>query len=95
MKKEKVITASSNVFADLGFDAAEASVLKMRSTLMSDLRLYIEKNGLTQAQAAKKLGITQSRVSDLIRGKWEKFNLEMLITLEAKLGRKVNLKLVA
>lgn len=95
MKKEKVTTASSNVFADLGFDAAEASVLKMRSTLMNDLRLYIEKNGLTQAQAAKKLGITQSRVSDLIRGKWEKFNLEMLITLEAKLGRKVNLKLVA
>jgi len=95
MKKQKVITGSSNVFADLGFDAAEASVLKMRSTLMNDLRLYIEKNGLTQVEAAKRLGITQSRVSDLIRGKWEKFNLEMLITLEAKLGRKVNLKLVA
>lgn len=95
MKKEKVITASRNVFADLGFDAAEASVLKMRSTLMNDLRLYIEKNELTQVEAAKRLGITQSRVSDLIRGKWEKFNLEMLITLEAKLGRKVNLKLVA
>jgi len=95
MKKQKVIAASNNVFTDLGFDAAEASVLKMRSTLMNDLRLYIEKNELTQAEAAKKLGITQSRVSDLIRGKWEKFNLEMLITLEAKLGRKVNLKLVA
>jgi len=95
MKKEKITIASSNVFKDLGFDAAEASVLKMRSTLMNDLRLYIEKNGLTQMEAAKKLGITQSRVSDLIRGKWEKFNLEMLITLEAKLGRKVNLKLVA
>lgn len=95
MKKQKVTTASGNVFADLGFDAAEASVLKMRSTLMNDLRLYIEKNGLTQVEAAKRLGITQSRVSDLIRGKWEKFNLEMLITLEAKLGRKVNLKLVA
>lgn len=95
MKKEKVIRVSRNIFADLGFDAAEASVLKMRSTLMNDLRLYIEKNGLTQVEAAKRLGITQSRVSDLIRGKWEKFNLEMLITLEAKLGRKVNLKLVA
>jgi predicted XRE-type DNA-binding protein len=95
MKKEKITTVSGNVFADLGFDAAEASVLKMRSTLMNDLRLYIEKNGLTQVEAAEKLGITQSRVSDLIRGKWEKFNLEMLITLEAKLGRKVNLKLVA
>jgi predicted XRE-type DNA-binding protein len=95
MKKQKVVTGSGNVFSDLGFDPAEAAVLKMRSTLMNDLRLYIEKNGLTQTEAARQLGITQSRVSDLIRGKWEKFNLEMLITLEAKLGRKVALKLVA
>jgi plasmid maintenance system antidote protein VapI len=49
----------------------------------------------TQAEAAEKLGITQSRVSDLVRGKWEKFNLEMLITLEGRLGRKASLKLVA
>lgn len=47
---------------------------------MNDLRLYIEQEKLTQQQAAKLLGITQSRVSDLVRGKWEKFSLEMLIT---------------
>lgn len=67
----------------------------MRSKLMNDLRSYIESNKLTQVEAAEKLGIAQSRVSDLIRGKWEKFSLEMLITLEARVGRKFSLELVA
>lgn len=93
--KEQVIESSGNVFADLGFDSAEASILTMRSTLMNDLRSYIESNHLTQVEAAARLGITQSRVSDLIRGKWEKFSLEMLITLEARVGRKVSLELAA
>ena len=68
---------------------------KMRANLMADLRLYIEKNQLTQAEAAKRLGIAQSRVSDLVRGKWEKFSLEMLITLEARRGRTVRVELAA
>lgn len=87
--------ASSNIFIDLGFDPAEAAVLQMRATLMSDLRAYIEKEGLSQSEAAERLGIAQSRVSDLVRSKWEKFSLEMLITLEARLGRSVNLELAA
>ena len=96
MKKSKKTTKSSgNVFVDLGFDPAEAAVLQMRANLMSDLRLYIEKQKLTQAQAAKRLGIAQSRVSDLVRGKWDKFSLEMLITLEARLGRTVRVECAA
>jgi predicted XRE-type DNA-binding protein len=93
--KEKITPSSGNVFEDLGFGSAEAMILKMRSTLMNDLRTYIEKDGLTQVAAAERLGISQSRVSDLVRGKWEKFSLEMLITLEARLGRKVSLQLAA
>ena len=93
--KEQVIEYSGNVFADLGFDSAEAAILQMRSKLMNDLRSYIESNKLTQIEAAERLGIAQSRVSDLIRGKWEKFSLEMLITLEARVGRKVSLELAA
>lgn len=93
---KKVSTKSSgNVFIDLGFDPAEAAVLQMRANLMSDLRRYIENNKLTQAEAAKRLGIAQSRVSDLVRGKWEKFSLEMLITLETRLGRSVRVELAA
>ncbi len=93
--KKKSTTANENVFIDLGFDPAEAAVLQMRANLMSDLRQYIEDNKLTQSDAADRLGITQSRVSDLVRGKWEKFSLEMLITLEARIGRTVEIKLVA
>lgn len=93
--KPKMTKSSGNVFKDLGFDDGEAQALAMRADLMSDLRIYIEKSELTQAEIAKKLGITQSRVSDLARGRWQKFNLEMLITLEGRLGRKLSLKLVA
>jgi len=95
MKKAKTTKSSGNVFVDLGFDPAEAAVLQMRANLMSDLRLCIEKQKLTQAQAAKRLGIAQSRVSDLVRGKWDKFSLEMLITLEARLGRTVRVECAA
>lgn len=93
--KKKNTKMSGNVFLDLGFEPAEAAVLEMRANLMGDLRIYIEKNKLTQSEAAKRLGIAQSRVSDLVRGKWEKFSLEMLITLEARLGRTVRVELAA
>jgi len=93
--KKQTKKVSGNVFLDLGFEPAEAAVLQMRATLMSDLRAFIEQEKLTQAAAAERLGIAQSRVSDLVRGKWEKFNLEMLITLETRLGRTVNVQLVA
>lgn len=95
MKKKSTTKSSGNVFLDLGFEPAEAIVLQMRANLMGDLRGYIEKNKLTQAEAAKRLGLAQSRVSDLVRGKWEKFSLEMLITLEARLGRTVRVELAA
>lgn len=91
----KKIRQGNNIFLELGFDTAEATVLQMRANLMADLRLYIERENLTQAQAAERLGIAQSRVSDLVRGKWEKFSLEMLITLEARLGRTVKMELAA
>lgn len=93
--KKNVKRSKVGVFLDLGFEPAEAAVLQMRANLMADLRIYIEKNRLTQAEAAKRLGIAQSRVSDLVRGKWEKFSLEMLITLEARRGRTVRVELAA
>ena len=59
---------------------------------MSDLRMRIESSGMTQTEAVQQLGIAQSHISDLVRGKWEKFSLEMLITLEARMGRQVTLE---
>ena len=53
--KHESTKSSGNVFTDLGFDPAEATVLQMRASLMSDLRLYIENNKLPQqAEAANR-----------------------------------------
>ena len=95
MMETTITESSGNVFADLGLEPPEAAILEMRASLISDLRAYIESSGMTQAEAAEKLRIAQSRISDLMRGKWEKFSLEMLITLETRVGRKVTLELAA
>jgi predicted XRE-type DNA-binding protein len=88
------VTASSgNVFTDLGFAPGEAAVLALRADLMGRLRLLIEERGWSQVQAAEHFGIGQSRVSDLVRGKWEKFSLDMLITLAARAGKQVKMAL--
>jgi predicted XRE-type DNA-binding protein len=90
-----ITESSGNVFADLGFEPAEAQILEMRAKLMSDLREHIQSSGLTQPVAAKRLKIGRSRVSDLMSGRWEEFSLEMLITLAARVGCKVTLELAA
>jgi predicted XRE-type DNA-binding protein len=90
--REAVVHSSGNVFIDLGYSPDEAAVLQMRADLMADLRKFIRDKRLTQARAAAILGVSQSRVSDLIRGKWEKFSLEMLITLATRVGMHVSLK---
>jgi len=92
---KRITESSGNVFLDLGFEPEEAAILQMRAKLMNDLREYIRANELTQAEAAERLGIAQSRVSDLVRGKWEKFSLEMLIALESRIGRRVVVELAA
>jgi predicted XRE-type DNA-binding protein len=93
--KRKTAKSSGNVFIDLGFEQDQAAVLQMRANLMSDLRLYIEKRKLTQAQAAKQLSIVQSRVSSLMRGKWDKFSFETIITLKARIVRNVPVEFTA
>lgn len=93
--KEKITRSSGNVFADLDFPPEEAAILAMRADMMAQLRLTIEKRKWTQAEAAKALGVSQSRVSDLMRGKWDKFSLDMLVTLATRAGLHYKLKLAA
>ena len=93
MNKDAVIESSGNVFADLGFSPEEATILAMRAELMARIRETIVAKPWTQAEAAEHLGIGQSRVSDLMRGKREKFSLDMLVTLATRAGRHVELAL--
>jgi predicted XRE-type DNA-binding protein len=84
-----------SVFLDLGFDEAEAQVLQMRADLMAALREHIREQGWTQGRAAKELGITQPRVSALVKGAWRDFSADMLLVLAARAGLRPTLKLAA
>jgi predicted XRE-type DNA-binding protein len=92
---EPITESTGNVFADLGFEPAEASILQLRAELMCDLRTYVAASGMTNEEAAQKFGISPSRLEDLIRGRWEKFSLESLVALEARAGRKLKIELAA
>ena len=70
-----------------------AASMKARSTLMMELSSYIKKHGLTQAQAADLFGLTQPRVSDLMRGKINLFSLDMLLNMATAAGMSPVLKL--
>ena len=91
MQHEIITPSSGNVFADLGFSPAESAIMAMRAELMAKLREEVVERHWTQSEAALHLGISQSRVSDLVRGKYDKFSLDMLITLASRAGRKVTL----
>jgi len=87
------VKSSGNVFADLGFDAEEATNLKLRSQLMIEVDKALIEKQMTQQAAAKTLGISQPRVSDLIRGKVDKFTIDMLVNILTKLGHKVTMRI--
>ena len=86
---------SGNVYRDLGFPAEEADHLKIRSSLMVHLRQIIETRGLSQAEAARLFGVTQPRVSDLVRGRIDLFSIDTLVDLLARAGVKVRLEVSA
>jgi predicted XRE-type DNA-binding protein len=87
--------SSGNVFLDLGFPPHEAEVMLLRAQIAEALRQWIENEDLTQAQAAKRLGIAQPRVSEINRGKVELMSLDYLVGLCAKAGISVGLRLAA
>ncbi len=87
--------SSGNVFLDLGFDQADAEIMKLRAEVMIRVEQHMKAKGWTQTEAAKRLGITQPRVSRLIKGKTEDFSLDMLLKLAARAGLHPSVKLAA
>jgi len=89
----KAVKSSGNVFFDVGFTPAEARNLRMRSEVMTALRRFIEKEGLTQAAAARRLKVTQPRISDLTQGKISRFSLDTLVNMLVDAGLGVELRI--
>jgi predicted XRE-type DNA-binding protein len=80
---------------DLGFPEPEARVMLRRADLMMETRKHIIAQGWTQAEAARHMGITQPRVSKLLKRASNEFSLDMLLTLAARMGLRPELKLAA
>ena len=91
----RMTKSSGNVFLDLGFTPQEASVMLLRAQLAEALRQWMEREELTQAEAAKRLGVAQPRVSEIARGKVELLSLDYLVGLCSKAGLDVALRLAA
>jgi predicted XRE-type DNA-binding protein len=89
--KVKMIVGSDNVFRDIGFAEDEAQNLLLRTDLMIAIERYIRQSGLSQTEAAKKLGITQPRLSDLFRHRIERFSLDALVVIASKAGLSVRM----
>jgi predicted XRE-type DNA-binding protein len=70
----------------------EAENMKLRSTLMTALKEHIIRSGMNQLESAKLFGVTQPRISDLMRGKINLFGLDVLVNMAAKAGLHVEMR---
>ena len=82
----------ANAFEAVGFKSIDAEHLRIRADLMLEVERLIAARGLTQAEAAKLLHVTQPRISDLTRGKIERFSIDTLIEMLSRAGADVTVK---
>ena len=82
----------TNAFEAVGFPPAEAEHLRIRADLMIELTRIIQARGLTQVTAAKLLRVTQPRVSDLMRGKIDRFSIDTLVEMLTHAGAAVTVR---
>lgn len=82
--------SSENVFESIGFDRAEAAVLKVKSDLRIELETGLKRWKLNQTQAAKALGISRSRLNRLLKGHLDKISVDKLIAMHERLGAAVS-----
>ena len=87
----KYVRGTGNIFADLGFPKGEAEVLQMRAGLMMRIDDFYRESGMTQAAAAKALGITQPRLNALLKGKIGLFTIDALVNMARRAGLNVRL----
>ncbi len=83
----------ASVWNALADTAVEAANMRARSELMIAVRSKIESWKVSQAEAARRLGVTQPRLNDLLRGRIDRFSLDALINLAAPAGLAVHLKI--
>jgi predicted XRE-type DNA-binding protein len=94
MKKQKT-QVFANVWEAIADSPEEAANLELRYVLMEKIAAIIGRSGWTQVEAARRCGISQPRMNDLLRGRISRFSLDALVNIAAALGKKVKIQLEA
>lgn len=92
MNKSKPYASVWDALADTPEQAAN---LRARAELMQKIAGIVKKNRWTQTEAAKRCGITQPRINDLLRGRVSRFSLDALVNIATSLGRRVRVEIEA
>ena len=92
MKSTKSYASVWDAIADTPGQAAN---LRARSELMQKIAARLKRQGWTQAEAAKRCGVTQPRINDLLRGRVSRFSLDALVNIATSLGCRVRVDLEA
>ena len=93
--KKQTKKVFANVWDAIADSPVEAVNLQLRYELMEKVAGIIKESGWTQLEAARRCGITQPRMNDLLRGRISRFSLDALVKIAASLGRKVTVQLEA
>ncbi len=92
MSKKSTVRTFASVWDALEDTRAVAANMRMRAELMIEVQRYVAASGLTQSAAARRLGVTQPRLNDLLRGRIDKFSLDALVMMLARAGCRVAVK---
>ncbi len=88
MNIEHITEPGGNIFADLNVPDAENE--KLRLTLLTAVREWVNNSGLTQVEAAKAMGVAQPTLNDAVRFRYQKFTIDRLVRMLAGVGKRVD-----
>ena len=93
--KKKGIDQFDSVWDALADTPEQAANLRARAELMQKIAAIVHDHGWTQSEAARRCGVTQPRMNDLLRGRVSRFSLDALVNIATAIGCRVHLELEA
>jgi predicted XRE-type DNA-binding protein len=93
--KKKAVDRYDSVWDALADTPGQAANLRARTELMQKIAAIVKENGWTQVEAARRCGVTQPRMNDLLRGRVSRFSLDALVNLATAIGRNVHFEIEA
>lgn len=89
---DKMTVSCGNVFEDLGFPPDEAAAMMVRETLIIALEKELRKRGKKQQELAKELGVSRTRISEVLYHKTDRFSVDKLVGLLHRVGKRVEIR---